>query len=59
VPPDTNRLGRAMLWLAVVITFAGGVLGAIAGNWPGVVLAAAIITPAATLLVAGRTHTRP
>jgi hypothetical protein len=56
VPSNTSRIGRAVVWLAIVLILAGGVLDAIAGSWPGVVLAAVGIAVCSLLLVMGRTR---
>jgi hypothetical protein len=53
---NTSRIGRAALWLAIVLACLSGALGVITGTWPGVVLAVVLIALGSLLLVMGQTR---
>lgn len=56
MPSNTRRIGRAVLWLAMVLLLAGAVLDVIAGSWPDLALAGALIVLCSLVLVTGRTR---
>lgn len=51
----TNRVGRALLWLAILLAVGNGVLGVIADRWLAVAIAAAVATLATLALVKEQT----
>jgi uncharacterized membrane protein YfcA len=54
VSANTYRFGRAAAWSAVVLLVVAGIIGAIAGSWSDVALAAAALAISAAVLAVGR-----
>ena len=51
---NLGALGRTAIWLAMTLAVVSGVIGAFAGTWSTVILAAVLIVLAVLLLLSGR-----
>ena len=56
MPLNTRRIGRAALWIGLVLVLAGAVLDVIAGSWLDLAIAGALLGLCSAALVGGRTR---
>jgi hypothetical protein len=58
MPSNTGRVGRAAIWLSIVLGLAGAVLAAVAGTWSSVVVGLGIVSLGVLLLGMRQTRAR-